>query len=105
MLVVVNRDGCLGVTGVAMSGYETIVRSLGRYFTIKIFNTDRAMRPYLLLLAAYVVCSILLVPRKLIQNIPELSGYWFKQYLFTEKHICKYNTNGTGSDGKRNAYI
>ena len=22
-----------------------------------------------------------------------------------KKHICKYNTNGTGSDGKRSAYI
>ena len=30
---------------------------------------------------------------------------WFKRYLSTEEHICKYNTNGTGSDVKRNAYI
>ena len=31
---------------------------------------------------------------------------WFKQYLFREEHtcICKYNTSGTGSDGKPNAY-
>ena len=34
-----------------------------------------------------------------------MSGHWFKQYLFTEKHICKYKTNGTGSDRMRNPYI
>ena len=37
VFVVVNRVGCLGVTGEAISGYETIVRSLERYFTIKYF--------------------------------------------------------------------